>query len=87
MTPNEKAIAALAQYYGQMPRDDYDKIYDALTAAPPAIELTALERAKMWLDTEPNAPKHFTKHGNESARETIRALINNAIAAQKGSQS
>ncbi len=34
-----------------------------------------IQTAMAWVDTEPNAPKHFTKTGNERARATItRAL-------------
>lgn len=58
----------------------------ATTPPPVAIDLAALERAKMWLNTEPNAPKHFNKYGNEYSRNTILTLINNAIAAQKGGE-
>jgi len=35
--------------------------------------------ARAWVLTEPNAPKHFTKAGNESARETILSLLDSHI--------
>lgn len=31
--------------------------------------------ALVWLDTEPNAHKHFTKAGNEAVRQTLRDIL------------
>lgn len=31
--------------------------------------------ALIWLKTEPNAPKHFTKAGNEHARKIIWRIL------------
>jgi len=35
------------------------------------MTLEQIRAARMWVETEPNAPKHFTKAGNESCRKTI----------------
>ena len=37
--------------------------------------MTKAREAIRWLNTEPNAPKHFTKAGNEVCRETIRKAL------------
>ena len=34
-----------------------------------------IDAALHWLETEPNAPKHFTKAGNEHSRETIQFAL------------
>ncbi len=37
--------------------------------------MTKAREAIRWLNTKPNAPKHFTKAGNEVCRETIRKAL------------
>jgi hypothetical protein len=41
-----------------------------------------LKAALHWIGTCPNAPKHFTKHGNEINRETITQALQTLIDAK-----
>ena len=47
------------------------------------ISRNEIIRAISWIETEPNAPKHFTKHGNEISRETILIILRQALVNLK----
>jgi hypothetical protein len=48
----------------------------------PTVE--ELEEALRWIKTEPNAPKHYTKHGNVIIRERIEHILTQALEIAKG---
>jgi hypothetical protein len=37
--------------------------------------MTEFKEALRWLDTKPNAPKHYTKDGNEANRARCRRAL------------
>jgi hypothetical protein len=48
----------------------------------PTVE--ELEEALRWIKTEPNAPKHYTKHGNVIIRKRIEHILTQALEIAKG---
>lgn len=65
---NEMVIAAARKY---------------LTQQRAMLPQEKIRQALTWIDTDPNAPKHFTKHGNEVNRATIRTVLENALQEGK----